>query len=74
MKRVLKSLVFILSCAGVVAAQNVCSRFRAQPGRCHSPLDLGFPDRHDDPQNFDLEAWAKQVQFLINMLETMVID
>ena len=40
----------------------------------HSPLDLGFPDRHDDLQNFDLEAWAKQVQFLINMLETMVID
>ena len=35
MKRVLKSLVFILSCAGVVAAQNVCSRFRAQPGRCN---------------------------------------
>jgi hypothetical protein len=24
----------------------------------HSPIDLGFPDAHDDPQNFDLHQWA----------------
>ncbi|HEU4836175.1 MAG TPA: hypothetical protein VFS90_17225 [Pyrinomonadaceae bacterium] len=31
----------------------------------HSPLDLGFPDRHDDPQNFDLESWAMHVAAII---------
>ena len=24
----------------------------------HSPVDLGFPDAHDDPQNFNLNQWA----------------
>jgi hypothetical protein len=24
----------------------------------HSPIDLGFPDAHDDPQNFNLNQWA----------------
>lgn len=27
----------------------------------HSPIDLGFVDRHDDPQNFDLSAWAEKL-------------
>lgn len=31
----------------------------------HSPLDLGFPDRHDDPQNFDLQTWAEKLRGLI---------
>lgn len=38
----------------------------------HSPLDLGFPDRHDDPQNFDLDAWAMQVQVVVSILGSMV--
>lgn len=24
----------------------------------HSPVDLGFPDAHDDPQNFNLNQWV----------------
>ena len=31
----------------------------------HSPIDLGFPGRHDDPQNFDLESWATKLKELI---------
>ena len=31
----------------------------------HSPIDLGFPDRHDDPQNFDLQMWAEKLRGLI---------
>lgn len=31
----------------------------------HSPIDLGFRDRHDDPQNFDLQAWAAKLRGLI---------
>jgi hypothetical protein len=31
----------------------------------HSPIDLGYPDRHDDPQNFDLQTWAAKLQVLI---------
>jgi len=31
----------------------------------HSPIDLGFRDRHDDPQNFDLEKWAAKLSELI---------
>ena len=31
----------------------------------HSPIDLGFADRHDDPQNFDLETWATKLSELI---------
>ena len=31
----------------------------------HSPIDLGFPDRHDDPQNFDLKSWATKLNELI---------
>ena len=31
----------------------------------HSPIDLGYPDRHDDPQNFDVQAWAAKLRELI---------
>jgi len=31
----------------------------------HSPIDRGFPDAHDDPQNFNLNQWALK---LANML------
>lgn len=31
----------------------------------HSPIDLGYPDRHDDPQNFDLQVWAEKLRGLI---------
>ena len=31
----------------------------------HSPIDLGYPDRHDDPQNFDVQTWAAKLRELI---------
>ena len=31
----------------------------------HSPVDLGFRDRHDDPQNFNLQTWATKLDQLI---------
>ena len=40
----------------------------------HSPIDLGFPDRHDDPQNFDLAAWANEVHVVLSILKTMSLD
>jgi hypothetical protein len=36
----------------------------------HSPIDLGFPDAHDDPQNFDLEAWAVKLREVIEDLSS----
>jgi hypothetical protein len=36
----------------------------------HSPLDLGFPDRHDDPQNFNLQDWAGKLQTLIAQIRS----
>lgn len=33
----------------------------------HSPLDFGFPDRHDDPQNFNLESWFENVSAIIGV-------
>jgi len=37
----------------------------------HSPIDLGFRDRHDDPQNFDLEKWAAKLTELIAQVHAM---
>ena len=37
----------------------------------HSPIDLGFRDRHDDPQNFDLEKWAAKLTELIGQIHAM---
>lgn len=31
----------------------------------HAALDAGLPDAHDDPQNFDLKAWAAHLDKLI---------
>lgn len=31
----------------------------------HAAIDAGLPDAHDDPQNFDLAAWAKRLGMLI---------
>jgi hypothetical protein len=31
----------------------------------HAPIDLGFPHAHDDPQNFNLQAWAAKLDELI---------
>lgn len=37
----------------------------------HSPIDLGFRDRHDDPQNFDLDRWAMKLTELIAQVRAM---
>lgn len=34
----------------------------------HSPIDLGFPDAHDDPQNFNLLAWTTKLSELIEQI------
>lgn len=35
----------------------------------HSPIDLGYPDRHDDPQNFDLETWSAKLKTVIDQIQ-----
>jgi hypothetical protein len=37
----------------------------------HSPIDLGFKNAHDDPQNFDLEKWAALLTELIDRVHAM---
>jgi hypothetical protein len=34
----------------------------------HSPIDLGFRNRHDDPQNFDLVSWASKLRETIEAI------
>src|SRR5262245_32347217 len=34
----------------------------------HAVLDTGIPDGHDDPQNFDLEHWAKRLEVTANSI------
>lgn len=34
----------------------------------HSSIDLGYPDRHDDPQNFDVQTWAAKLRELIEKI------
>lgn len=34
----------------------------------HSAIDAGIKDAHDDPQNFDLEKFAKELKILIDKL------
>lgn len=36
----------------------------------HSPIDLGFPDQHDDPQNFNLNKWAETLNGLIEQIKS----
>lgn len=37
----------------------------------HSPIDLGFADRHDDPQNFNLQAWSTELRDLIGQIQSV---
>jgi len=37
----------------------------------HSPVDLGFPDRHDDPQSFNLQTWATKLETLIAQIRSI---
>ena len=37
----------------------------------HSSIDLGYPDRHDDPQNFDLDSWSRKIATLIKQITTV---
>ena len=37
----------------------------------HSPIDLGFRDRHDDPQNFELEKWTGRIAQLIQEIRAV---
>lgn len=32
----------------------------------HAAVDAGIPDAHDDPQNFDIDYWAKQLGSLLS--------
>jgi hypothetical protein len=34
----------------------------------HCAIDAGIPDAHDDPQNFDMNAWLKSLQGLLTEL------
>ena len=36
----------------------------------HSPVDLGYPNRHDDPQNFDLDKWTAKLGDLIEQIKS----
>ena len=35
----------------------------------HAAVDVGIPDAHDDPQNFDTARWAKQLQKLLKAIK-----
>ena len=37
----------------------------------HSPIDLGFPDAHDDPQHFSLEMWGRKLRELIEEIRPL---
>jgi len=37
----------------------------------HSPIDLGFRNRHDDPQNFDLANWATKLRGTIEAIQAV---
>jgi len=34
----------------------------------HSPIDLGYPNRHDDPQNFNLNEWTEKLSVLLDRI------
>ena len=62
--RQLDRLAFIYVVASVRAGRWLIPAY-------HSSLDLGFPDRHDDPQNFNLQDWAENLQALFGILGTI---
>jgi hypothetical protein len=35
----------------------------------HASIDVGIPDAHDDPQNFDLSRWAEKLDDLIKAIK-----
>ncbi|MBX7174833.1 MAG: hypothetical protein K1X72_27905 [Pyrinomonadaceae bacterium] len=37
----------------------------------HSAMDAGIKDAHDDPQNFDLKKFAKELKKIINSIKTL---
>jgi hypothetical protein len=37
----------------------------------HAVLDQGLPNAHDDPQNFDINAWANSLSEFLNALENI---
>jgi len=34
----------------------------------HAPIDLGYPNAHDDPQNFELNRWVEKLNALITAI------
>jgi hypothetical protein len=62
--RQLERLAFIYVVASVRAGKWLIPAY-------HSALDLGFPDRHDDPQNFNLQDWATNLHALFSIIDTI---
>lgn len=59
----LQRLALLYIAASVRAGQWLIPAF-------HAALDVGIPDAHDDPQNFDLTQWAQQLQILLKAIAT----
>ena len=37
----------------------------------HAAIDVGIPDAHDDPQNFDTDGWADQLRLILKELKAI---
>lgn len=57
----LQRLALLYVAASVRAGQWLIPAF-------HAALDVGIPDAHDDPQNFDLNQWAQQLKTLLEAI------
>ena len=57
----LQRLALLYVAASVRAGQWLIPAF-------HAALDVGIPDAHDDPQNFDLTHWAQQLKILLEAI------
>jgi hypothetical protein len=57
----LRRLAIVYAAASVRAGEWMIPAY-------HAVLDAGFPGGHDDPQNFDLRAWAAEVCAIRNAL------
>lgn len=57
----LQRLALLYVAASVRAGQWLIPAF-------HAALDVGIPDAHDDPQNFDLTLWAQQLETLLEAI------
>ncbi len=62
--RQLERLAFIYVVASVRAGKWLIPAY-------HSALDLGFADRHDDPQNFNLQDWATNLPALFGIISSI---